>query len=330
MCGSQIVLCDMPIRFDTYKGCSHACKYCFVSRNSDLTKIEKDNCVQSLINFINGKRSQVVNWCDWKIPLHWGGMSDPFQPAERKHKISLECLKVFAETQYPFIVSTKGKLLATPEYLEVLRKCNAVVQISMVCDKYDIIEKGCPTFEQRLEMVRKIAPNCKRVVVRAQPYMPEIFEDLCRNIPRLKEAGAHGITIEGMKFTKKKKGLEKVGADYCYPIKVLEPQYKHIKRLCHENGMAFYCAENRLRTLGDHMTCCGVAGLEGFKGNEYNLCHIYNGKKPNPTERMEQKGTAYAFKSVSQTAGESQRLKNLSFTDYTAEMLKKGKYRDIF
>lgn len=32
-CGSQCWLCDMPIRFDTYKGCTHGCKYCFVQRN---------------------------------------------------------------------------------------------------------------------------------------------------------------------------------------------------------------------------------------------------------------------------------------------------------
>lgn len=34
--GSQIVLCDLPIRFDTYKGCSHNCKYCFVQRKKDM------------------------------------------------------------------------------------------------------------------------------------------------------------------------------------------------------------------------------------------------------------------------------------------------------
>ena len=40
-CGSQIVLCDVPIRFDTYKGCSHGCKYCFVYRKYNISKIKK-------------------------------------------------------------------------------------------------------------------------------------------------------------------------------------------------------------------------------------------------------------------------------------------------
>lgn len=87
-CGSQCFLCDMPIRFDTYSGCSHGCKYCFVQRNGkrDLTKIEKDEGPQALLNFIKGQRTAETNWADWKIPLHWGGVSDPFQPCEAIHR----------------------------------------------------------------------------------------------------------------------------------------------------------------------------------------------------------------------------------------------------
>lgn len=276
-CGSQCILCDLPLRLDTYKGCSHACKYCFVKKSIDISKIEKDNCVNSLKSFIAGKRNCETNWCDWNIPIHWGGVSDPFQPIEAKHKISLECLKVFAETKYPFVVSTKGKLLATEEYLKILKECNAVVQISMVCDKYDILESGAPTYQERLEMIKKIAPNCKRVIVRVQPYMTEIKQDLLNNLLKLKEAGAYGITIEGMKFAKKKSGLVKVGADWCYPKDILERDYTQIKKECHKIGLAFFCAENRLRAMGDDMCCCGISDLGGG-GYSYQInstCAIY-------------------------------------------------------
>ena len=105
-CGSQIVLCDVPIRFDTYKGCSHGCKYCFVYRKYDISKIKKAEGKEALISFIKDKRVQETSWCDWNIPLHWGGVSDTLQHIERKMRNSLECLKVFAQTKYPFIVST--------------------------------------------------------------------------------------------------------------------------------------------------------------------------------------------------------------------------------
>lgn len=35
-CGTQCWLCDVPIRYDTYKGCSHLCSYCFAQRKSTL------------------------------------------------------------------------------------------------------------------------------------------------------------------------------------------------------------------------------------------------------------------------------------------------------
>lgn len=41
-CGSQIVLCNLPIRFDTYVGCSHGCRYCFVQKkNGQLEAVRR-------------------------------------------------------------------------------------------------------------------------------------------------------------------------------------------------------------------------------------------------------------------------------------------------
>lgn len=311
--GTQVTLCDMPIRIDTYKGCSHNCKYCFVKAGYDISKIKPSNCVEALKRFIDGQRTQLTNWCDWNIPLHWGGVSDPFQPIEQKYKISLECLKVFAETQYPFVVSTKGRLLATDEYLEVLKRCNAVVQISMICDKYDRLDTGAPTYQERLEMCRRIAPNCKRLIVRIQPYMHEVLADVISNLPKLKEAGVYGITIEGMKFKKKKVGLIKVGGDICYPKELLKADYERIKQECHKIGLKFYCAENRLRTMGDDMCCCGVGGLKGFRTNTFNACHILNGDKVEPTARMKCKGTASVFRAGTQDTIKTKKYKDTDF-----------------
>ena len=194
-CGSQCWLCDMPIRFDTYKGCTHGCKYCFVQRNGkyDISKVQKGEGVKALMSWIQGKRTSETNWCDWNIPLHWGGVSDPFQPCERYYKMSYNALRVFAETKYPFVVSTKGRIIAEPEYLELLRKCNCVVQISMVCSSYDKLEEGAPSFEERLEIARKVAPNVKRLIVRIQPYMHEVYGEVYENLEKFKAAGAYGV-----------------------------------------------------------------------------------------------------------------------------------------
>ena len=180
-CGSQIILCDVPIRYDTYKGCGHACSYCFVGRKVDISKITTDESVKSLAEFIKGKRTLETSWCDWDIPLHWGGMSDPFQPLERIHKRSLDSLKVFAETQYPFIVSTKSALIGEEPYLSLIKKSNCVVQFSIASPQYDKIEQGAATFEQRMNTAAKIAPY-KHVVFRIQPYITQIFTDVVKEI----------------------------------------------------------------------------------------------------------------------------------------------------
>ena len=47
-CGTQVVLCNIPIRFDTYEGCSHECKYCFAQRKKNISHVKKYGTVQSL------------------------------------------------------------------------------------------------------------------------------------------------------------------------------------------------------------------------------------------------------------------------------------------
>ena len=222
-CGSQIILCNLPVRFDTYRGCSHGCRYCFAQKKNDISHIERDESVDGLRSFIEGKRGNETEWCDWNIPIHWGGMSDPFQPVEKQIRASYECLKLLAETKYPFVVSTKGRLIADPEYLDLLAQCNCVLQISMVCSKYDRLERGTPSYEERLTILKTVSARVQRTIVRIQPYMPEVFHDVMKNIPHIAEAGAYGVIVEGMKFFKAKPGMTKIGGDFCYPL----PRLRH-------------------------------------------------------------------------------------------------------
>ncbi len=273
--GSQIILCDLPVRFDTYEGCSHACRYCFVNRKVDIRNIKGGESAKSLESFILGNRNQDLAWCDWDIPLHFGGMSDPFQPIEREAKRTLEALRVFEKYQYPFVISTKNKLIAEEPYLSIIKNCNVVVQFSAACPQYDQIEKGASTFDERMDAVRKITPF-KRVIIRVQPYIPDLHDKIMESLKTFAEAGAYGITIEGMKYIKAVPGTIRVGNDMCYPAKLLRKKYAEIRDECHALGLRFYCAENRLRNMGDDLCCCGVDGL-GWKTNTANVVHMING-----------------------------------------------------
>ena len=81
--------CDLPINFDTYRGCSHACKYCFVKRKIDISDVWKISIHKSLEEWCKGHRTERTMWADWDIPLRWGVNSDPFQPCEAIHKESV-------------------------------------------------------------------------------------------------------------------------------------------------------------------------------------------------------------------------------------------------
>ncbi len=238
---------------------------------------------------------------------------------------SYEALKVFAKTKYPFVVSTKGKIVAEPEYLDLLKQCNCVVQISAVCSKYDVLEPGAPTFLERVEIIRKVAPNVKRVIVRIQPYMHEVREDVINNLDLFKKAGVYGIIVEGMKFSKKLPGLVKAGMDYVYPPKLIRSDLIKIRDAAHKAGLAFYSGENRTRELGDSLCCCGIDGLDGFVENRYNLNHIARGDMVEPTTQMQEIGTANCFQSLFMTALSSKRLKSESFCSEMVIFLKNKK-----
>lgn len=312
-CGSQCYLCDLPIRFDNYVGCSHACEYCFVKRKNTISNIQDGESIESLAKFIEGKRTQDTSWCDWNIPIHWGGMSDPFQPVEKRRRTSLQCLKLFSKTQYPFVVSSKGRLLGEKEYLDVIKDCNGVVQISLVCESYDKLEKGCPPFNERLKIAERVAKAAKRLIIRIQPYMREVFDEVYINLEKFADIGAYGVIIEGMKFLSAKSGLVKIGGDFAYPYAEIKHDFEAFKERAHSLGLKIYSGENRTRRLGDNLTCCGIDGMEGFKANTFNLNHILNGERPKPTEAQSIVGTASCFSGIHQRTIVVNQLRSQSF-----------------
>lgn len=320
--GSQVILCDVPIRYDTYEGCSHNCAYCFVKRKNTLD-VSNGESVESLRKFIAGQRLGETDWCDWDIPLHWGGMSDPFQPVELERGKSLEALKVFAETQYPFIVSTKSDLISKEPYLSLIKKCNCVVQFSAVCDRYDAMEKGASTFRERIEAARKIAPY-KRVNFRVQPYTPAVFKDVLKSIDLFHEVGGAGVIFEGMKYIVKKPGTIKLKGDFVFPVDDLRKHFQVFKDKLHKLGMKFYAGENRLRAMGDSLCCCGIDGM-GWKPNTGNLNHkIYDVDNYVFSPSQKAKGNTRCFLAINQDTLSRKYYAGLSFEEVMEHMYNKG------
>lgn len=316
-CGSQCLTCDYPIHLDTYEGCGHGCKYCFVKHKYSIDNVKPINTAKSLQNFIDGKRNFETKWCDWNIPLHWGANSDPFQPCEREYKKSLECLRIFTESGYPVIISTKNPVLLTEKpYITLLEKANVVLQVSMACAKYDKLEQGAPTFEERLKAVAELNGKVKRVVARVRPYFPDCHKDIMQEIPRYKQAGIYAICVSAFYSLKKQKGMTRYGNSYQFPNELLYPKYLELKEQCHKNGVVFLCSECGLDHLGDNLNCCGCDGLEDFKPNVFNVSHLaYDDIPPTATAAMKASDTYQPFKAIGQNQAWALKCKNRSFED---------------
>jgi DNA repair photolyase len=327
-CGSQIVLCDLPVRFDPYTGCSHGCRYCYVrAKRRALTCVRPGESLESLRRFVAGARSAETRWCSWPIPLHIGAMSDPLQPAERRQHRTLACLELLAARRYPFVLSTKSTLAAESPWLDVLSACRAVLQISMVARCFDRVEPGAPPFAKRLAVLPILTRRVPRVVIRCQPYTPDVFRAVLRTLPRYAAVGAWGLTFEALKSRRRVPGSVKVGADWCYPVDALERDARRLRDRCRELGLVFLAAENRLRRLSDERCCCGTAGLSGFRPNTANLNTLVARGRLHFRRAMERPGSAACFKSLCQSPVSSVVLGRLSYAECMAIAARVPVYR---
>lgn len=318
----KCVTCDYPIHMDTYRGCEHGCLYCRVRKKYAIGKVTPMNNVKQLRNFIEGKRNDETKWCDWNIPLQWGANSDPFQPCEREYGASLECLKVFAETGYPFIITTKNPVMLTEQpYFDVISQCNVVLQCSMACSRYDKIEPNVPKYEDRLKAMKQLSKVVKRSIVRLAPYFLDAFKNVIEEIPRWADAGIHGVVTEGFCSQKPQPQMVRINSTFFFSNDDLYRHYVKIREKCHECGLEFTCAEDGLTWLSDSTVCCGTAGLDGFIPHTYNADHIAVGDAV-LTESMKQV-CPQPFKCIGQSQAWALHCKGKTFKELVDEQAEK-------
>ena len=333
----QFRTCPFPINFDTYKGCSHACKYCFANNTNfskktiNAEKVITTGGVKELEDWAAGKRSALESWCDWNIPVCWGRMTDPFQPCELKYGRSLECLKWFAKTGYPFIVTTKSVLCAeNEEYYSVLKDCNCVFQMSMCCSRLDPLETGAPSYERRLSALEKIAKAVQRLIVRWQPFFNEYLKDALLTVPRVAETGAYGILV-GAAYLKKPTKLcnEFYGGVYHYPVSLTEKSYLQIRASCHAHGLVFLADD--LRRLSDAMPCCtgDTTNLKGFRPCKCNAVYYWLKRDEfEVTPRMREAGSGAVFHNIYYQRDDYSKLKTRSFADMMRQAVTQPDMKD--
>ncbi len=90
--------------------------------------------------------------------IRLGGMTDCFQPCEQEQRVTYHTILEMNRRRVGYLIVTKSALIAEPEYLEILDRSLAHIQITVTCldDKKTLTyEKASPP-SQRVLAIQKL------------------------------------------------------------------------------------------------------------------------------------------------------------------------------
>lgn len=181
--GNEGDKCNYPTRLDTYGcGCTHDCSYCYAKSLLDFrNNWDATDPSVADIDKIRRKISRIRN----DVPVRLGGMTDCFQPIELKYKNTYHTIKALNEHRVPYLIVTKSALVADDEYVDIMDKDLAHIQVSITttddefCKTY---EKASPPSE-RIKAVEKLHALGFDVSLRLSPFIPQFIDfDVINNV----------------------------------------------------------------------------------------------------------------------------------------------------
>ena len=184
--GNEGNKCHYPTRLDTYGcGCQHDCSYCYAKSLLDFRTLwNPQNPSVSNIEKIRKKISQLP---DNMPAIRLGGMTDCFQPLEKECRVTYETIKALNEKKQEYLIVTKSHIVADDEYMQILDKDLAHIQITITTFNDDLYKKldfekaSLPS--QRIQAVEKLYEAGFDVQVRLSPFIPEFVDyDVLNNI----------------------------------------------------------------------------------------------------------------------------------------------------
>ncbi len=193
---------DVPFRWSVnpYRGCQHACAYCYArpyhqligfgaGTDFDSKIVVKVNAAERLREAL-GKR----NWK--RESIAFSGITDCYQPLEANYRITRACLEVCREFGNPVGVITKSALVRRDaDLLAVLSSANdshVFVSIPFANERTArAIEPWVGAPKTRFETLRVLSNRGVRVGVAVAPLIPGLNDsEIPEILERAREAGA--------------------------------------------------------------------------------------------------------------------------------------------
>jgi DNA repair photolyase len=178
---------DVPFdrSLNPYRGCEHGCVYCYarpshaylgLSPGLDFeTKLfAKTNAAMRLREAFNrpGYRPE---------PINLGANTDPYQPIERRYRITRELLEVLAESRHPCTIVTKSAMIERDlDLLKDLARDRLVVAYLSVTSLDNRLsaklEPRASSPERRIRAIRKLSEAGVPVGVLVSPVIPMVTD----------------------------------------------------------------------------------------------------------------------------------------------------------
>ncbi|MFW6202608.1 MAG: PA0069 family radical SAM protein [Gemmatimonadota bacterium] len=183
-----------------YRGCEHGCIYCYARPTHEYLGFSAGLDFESRILVKRDApdllRSELMRpgWTPRVIAL--SGVTDPYQPIERRLRLTRACLEVLAEFRNPVMIVTKNHLVTRDaDLLGALAEHDAaLVNVSVTTLRNElqrVMEPRTAIPARRLDAIRRLARAGLPVRVLVGPVIPGLTEhELPAIIERAAEAGA--------------------------------------------------------------------------------------------------------------------------------------------
>jgi len=298
---SQFSFCGLPLRLDSYAGCAFRCTYCFAryrggNNGGDFVRPADSQSLKRVfdraLHSEPEKPGVIAQFLRRRVPVHFGGMSDPFQPAEARYHVTESFLRVLAAHHYPTVISTRGNMVASQPYLDLLREIgNVVVQFSFSSTRDQtarLLEPFSTPPSELLRVMGVLVRHGIRVTCRWQPYIPGVSERASEFLPRVASTGCSHVGFEHLKLPVERQnplwdslihgvrrnlhneykqlGAKRDGREYVLPVEYKLPRVLEVASQVRKRDMTFGAADNELQFISDTDCCC--SGVDQFPGFE--------------------------------------------------------------
>ncbi len=185
-----------------YRGCEHGCVYCFARPTHEYLGFSAGLDFESKIMVKENAAAlleEELSSPKWKPQtVVMSGVTDPYQPVERRMKITRGCLEVLAKFRNPVGIITKNRLVTRD--IDLLRELAAhdAVAVNISVTSLDrnlqrILEPRTSPPQARLEAIAELHAAGVPVGVMVGPVIPGLTDHEMPAI--LKAAGRSGRSI---------------------------------------------------------------------------------------------------------------------------------------